>query len=350
MSAHLSSFLHASHPSSYHHLLRLSLLIPNHSGPLMAPITLLQLPSEILLHILDHVGSRFFHHDIRRLHVSKRWYSLAWVIQAQDLHFTLQSLPRFFANDEMFARIQTHVVSVSLGLHFLDKTIRDRANVDDKYVVESNSSLDQLAVLLGQCPQLKALSIITQSDFYGLSTGSIGSLLSACPLTSLHIDIPIHLALWQSRPGYNDYTAHLCCIINSLLPSLRRLSCRMHLICGRLLEPLPDDANGPLKLEELIINFTQPPFSGPGRRDPRCCNSLLAPFGLTQPVIEAQATALAARLANPRMVRVIGYGPRSAEGIYAYDAITKRRIFLDFDAEWDADGKGVADEELMAEL
>jgi hypothetical protein len=123
----------------------------------------------------------------------------------------------------------------------------------------------------------------------------------------------------------------------------------MHLICGRLLEPLPDATNGPLKLEELIINFTQPPFSGPGRRDPRCCNSLLAPFGLTQLVIEAQATALAATLPNPRMVRVIGYGPRSSKGIYAYDAITKRRLFLDFDAEWDAEGKQVADEVLMGE-
>jgi len=316
----------------------------------MTPLTLLQLPSEILLHILGHVGASFFRQDISRLCVSKRWYNLAWLIQAQDLHMTLQTLPQFLANDETFGRIRTRVASVNLVLHFLDKTIRDRANVDDKSVVEANSYLDQLAILLRSSPQLKTLSIIAQLDFFGLSTGSIGSLLSACPLTSLHIDIPIHLALWQGRPGYNDHTAHLCSIINSMLPSLRRLSCRMHLICGRLLEPLPDDANGPLKLEELIINFTQPPFSGPGRRDPRCCNSLLAPFGLTQPVIEAQATALAARLANPRMVRVIGYGPRSAEGIYAYDAITKRRIFLDFDAEWDADGKGVADEELMAEL
>lgn len=312
---------------------------------IMAPMTLLQLPSEILLHVLDHVGASFFHQDIHRLCVSKRWYSLAWLILAQDLHLSLQTLPRFLANEGSFERIRPHVGSANLLLHFLDKTVQDRANVDDQCIIEANSYLDQLADLLRQCPQLKALSITAQLGFFGLSTGSIGRLLSTCPLTSLHIDIPIRLALWRGRPGYNDNTAHLCCCINALLPSLRRLSCRLHLICGRLLEPLLDDANGPLNLEELIINFTQPPFTGPGRRDPRRCDSILAPFGPTQLVIEAQATALAARLPNPRMVRVIGYGPLTASGIYAYDAITKRRELLDFDAEWDADGKVLADED-----
>ncbi|EAQ90339.1 predicted protein [Chaetomium globosum CBS 148.51] len=310
----------------------------------MAPMGLLQLPSEILLHILNHVGASFFHQDPSRLRVSKRWYSLAWLILAQDPHLSLQTLPRLLANEETFGRIQPHVGSVNLVLHFPDKTVRDCANVDDKRVVEANSHLDQLAVLLRHCPQLKALSLVAQVDFFGLSTGSIGSLLSASPLTSLHIDIPIRLALWRGRPGYNDHTAHLCCCINALLPSLRRLRCRMHLICGRLLEPLPDDANGPLKLEELIINFTQSPFTGPGRRDPRSCDSILAPFRPTQQVIEAQAEALAARLPNARMVRVIGYGPRKLRGIYAYNAITKRREMLNFYTEWDASGTVLADE------
>ncbi|KAH6637218.1 hypothetical protein F5144DRAFT_569932 [Chaetomium tenue] len=310
---------------------------------MMAPMTLLQLPSEILLHILDHVGASFFHQDTNRLRVSKRWYSLAWLILARDPHLSLQTLARLLANEEAFGRIQPHVGSVNLVLHFVDKTAPDRPNVNDKRVVEANSHLDQLAVLLRQCPQLKALSIVAQVNFFGLSTGSIGSLLSACPLTSLHINIPTRLALWRGRPGYNDHIAHLCCCINALLPSLRRLRCRMHLICDRLLEPLPDDTNGPLKLEELIINFTHSPFIGRGRWNPRSCDSILAPFTHTQHVVEAQAAALAARLPNPRMVRVIGHGSRELRGIYAYNAITKRREIFNFHTEWDAPGTVVAD-------
>ncbi|KAK3299581.1 uncharacterized protein B0H64DRAFT_389071 [Chaetomium fimeti] len=306
-------------------------------------MALLQLPSEVLLHMLDGVGASFFYKDIRRLHVSKRWYSLAWLIMAREVHLNLRTLPRLLENEEVFGRIRTHLSSVNLYLHFLGKTVRDDPSPDDKCVVEANSFLDQLVVPLRHCPQLKSLSIIAALGLFGLSTGSIGSLLSVCPLTSLHIDIPIRLALWRGRPGYNDHTAHLCRCINALLPSLRRLSCRLHLICDQLLEPLPDDANGPLKLEELIINLTQPSFTGQGRHHPRNCGSILAPFEPVQKAIENQAEALVARLNNPRMVRVIGYGVLLQE-IYAYDAITKRRTRLEPDAEWDAEGQVVADE------
>ncbi|KAH6845739.1 hypothetical protein B0I37DRAFT_344851 [Chaetomium sp. MPI-CAGE-AT-0009] len=308
-------------------------------------MALLQLPSELLLHILSHVGASFFYEDLHRLRVSKRWYSLTWLILARELHLDLRSLPRLLANEAAFERIRPHIGSVNLSLHFLDKTVPDEPSVDDKCIVEANSCLDQLVAPLRRCPQFKALSIVAALDLFGLSTGSIGRLLSVSPLTSLHIDIPSRMALWLGRPGYNDHTAHLCCCINALLPSLRRLSCRLHLICDKLLEPLPNDANGPLKLEELIINLTQPPFTDVGPSYPRNCAAILWPFEPTRKAIKRQATELVARLAKPRMVRVIEYGIRDTpQEIYAYDAITRRRTVLDLDAEWDAEGRAIADE------
>jgi hypothetical protein len=55
---------------------------------------------------------------------------------------------------------------------------------------------------------------------------------------------------------------------------------------------------------------------------------------------EERATALVGQLRNPRMVRVIML-KIPVRRVYAYDAVTQRRVWLgpETDHEWDADGE-----------
>ena len=78
---------------------------------------LLQLPAELLLLILNHVGREFFAQDPRRLAVSKQWHDLAWPVLVRDLRLTTASLVRFTADPALLARSQRHITLLSSLSH-----------------------------------------------------------------------------------------------------------------------------------------------------------------------------------------------------------------------------------------
>ncbi|KAK4042291.1 hypothetical protein C8A01DRAFT_14094 [Parachaetomium inaequale] len=308
-------------------------------------MALVRLPSELLLHILSEVGSQFFAKDARRLTVSKRWFSFAWLVFARELRVTSQSLARFLADEEAFRRVQPHLRSFNFFLQaFVDDPGFDPLRLHDgtfqhcqtAWRAETDSSLTRLATALQQCPRLESLRFAVSIHTYGLASGTIADLISARHLTSLDLDLgggPIPVV---DNPGRGT---HLCPRINALLPSLRRLRCRMSFMCGALLKPL--ETESPLQLEEVIINLTQ---TKPGavRKSMLNCRDPLASTRLSavNAAFEDRATALAGQLRKPRMVRVIML-KMPGRRVYAYDAVEQRRVWLGPEAEheWDADGE-----------
>ncbi|KAK4154791.1 hypothetical protein C8A00DRAFT_32386 [Chaetomidium leptoderma] len=309
-------------------------------------MALLQLPSELLFHILSLVGSPFFSQDARRLTVSKRWYQIAWLVTARELDITPQSgllsLPRFLANEEVFGRVQTHLKSVKLSLEGFDADPRaelvDETNADleEEWIAQTDRHLEALATKLQRCPQLECLTLIAPLDVYYLEVGPFAKLLSMRHLTVLDVDMgglcPVN--------AFPDSETHLCRSINSRLPSLRRLRCRMYRICDTILMPPEDGVS--LRLKEVIINLARTQHAnGCSVRFPiYICASPPGYPRSTRADIERRATALAARLETPRMVRVIDV---VRGDIHAFDAITGRRMVLAPGAEWDADGKTIVE-------
>ncbi|KAI1422711.1 hypothetical protein F5Y12DRAFT_761369 [Xylaria sp. FL1777] len=322
---------------------------------------LLELPAELVLHILTYVGPGFFHQNLDYLTISRQWYSFAWHVFVRDLQLTSRSLMRLTEDVAAFMppSSQPRIATVELSLEGFKEpnplTQIDRrgtygVDVDDvdEWTAHLNYSLACLAAMLQQCPALRGLKLNAGSEYelgylwrHGyLMLKPLADLLSVCHLTSLEFDIGYY-ALGQT----DDSHVHLCCYINSLLKSLRRLHCRMTNICERLLEPPEDDT--PLKLEEVIINLclSEPSESIMFYRVPRHCQSIPGEsFWRLKDAIENQAATLACHLSNPRMVRVVWH-KLPAPRIFAFDAMTGQRLRLgETNTEWDADGEVVDDD------
>jgi hypothetical protein len=319
-------------------------------------MALLRLPSELIGHILIDVGSEFFYQDTRRLTVSRRWYGLALPILTRDLEFaSVTSLEEFFTSKNAVAQAETHLRSVRLDLDiFYDELVcrrlepyKDYDTLQAQWRNDINDRLASLAAALQRCPRLGTLSVIAPLGIGGLVTLTLApepfvGLLSAGNLTSLVLDISGDHSI-KAREGDEP---HLCRHINALLPSLRRLRCRMFRICGSILRPLPDEC--PPKLNEVIINLTREhcAVGKPGGFPKHCRATRVGELFTATKTIQTRATELAGRLRNPRMVRVIAFEPGSHRS-YAFDALTGRRTWLNLRAGWDAGGEEMAEDEMV---
>ncbi|KAK3946082.1 hypothetical protein QBC46DRAFT_370781 [Diplogelasinospora grovesii] len=320
---------------------------------------LLQLPMELLLYILSYLGPESFRQDIRRLTISRRWYDFAWQIFVRDLQLTASSLIRFTEDEAVLMRSQPHITTIKLSFEGFEEDPRPLTQTDrrgimpcdtdvdavNEWTAQLNSSLANLAAMLQQCPGLRCLKLKAGPERPELGllrrgylmVKPLADLLSVCHLTSLEFDTAGCCYPLSHQAG--DSSIHLCCSINSLLPSLRRLRCRMNSICESLLEP-PTTHDKPLDLEEVIVNLSLSELSDTvtSYRYPDRCQSVPGEtFLQLKEAIESQATRLACELRNPRMVRVISHKLPSL-GIYAFDAVAGQRIRLETNTQWDADG------------
>ncbi|KAK3293769.1 uncharacterized protein B0H64DRAFT_364618 [Chaetomium fimeti] len=317
-------------------------------------MSLSRLPPEILLYILGYLGSKFFAHDLRYLTISRTWYHLAWSILLRDLHFTTRSLRRFTDNEIVFERSPLHIVTVDLSLVVRDESSQSPPTDDlreasgneggiDTSSTQLDSSLAKLAALLLQCLGIQSLRVQARGEGRALQLGGpaylhatpLTGLLSLPHLTSLELDTAgCHLG---SPPNSN---VHLCRSINSLLPSLRRLRCRMEEICETLLERPPSNT----ALEEVIVNLSISQISDTitSYRCPKRCKTVARDFSQLKLAMETKAATLATLLRNPRTLRVISHELPSLN-VYAFDAITGKRMLLANNVEWDADGELVDD-------
>ncbi|KAG7289149.1 hypothetical protein NEMBOFW57_005512 [Staphylotrichum longicolle] len=311
-------------------------------------MTLVQLPAELLGQILRDVGSEFFYQDVRRLAISKRWFSFAWPVMTRDLQLTSATLPFFLENHALLGHIGPRLSSVSVHLKsffkerraVLQGLVTDRRLLQEQWAAETNSRLDDLAAVLHDCPRIQGLRVTASLETAYLAAAPFVRLLATPNLTSLHLDLAGYYSV-EGGTGF-DSEPHLCELINALLPTLRHLRCRMYFICEDILGPLKVE-DGPLKLEEVIFNLTRADCVGTPGGFPRRCRTIYGdPFSVTDE-FETGATELVARMSNPKMVRVISFKPHSYQA-YAFDAITGRRSqFNDLEGSWEADGDDMVD-------
>lgn len=325
--------------------------------PAPTTMSLSRLPSEILLHILSCLGSSFFAHDLRRLSISRTWYTFAWTILHRDLRFTANSLARFTDNEAVLKRSPPYIITVELFLGIGDEfsqslpteDLREASGINARDVDASPGQLDlslaKLADIIPRCSGLRSLSVqargqnspLRPDGLPFLNTRPLVGLLSPPHLTSLQFDTAGCYV--RSPPGSH---VHICRSINSLLPSLRRLRCRMEDICETLLERPPSDT----AIEEVIINLSISQLfdTTTSYRYPNRCQTIARDFPALKLALETQATTLVARLRNPRIFRIISHELPSL-GVYAFDAIKGRRFRLESNVDWDADGE-IVDEVL----
>jgi hypothetical protein len=169
-----------------------------------------------------------------------------------------------------------------------------------------------MAAQFKQCPKVRHLRVKAEPERNGLSLLRISMgqgyllpkpmdyFLSLRHLTSLEFDIA---GSFPQGPTDNG-SVHFCASINLLLPSVRRLHCRMNTVCEALLELPKNDE--PLQLEEIIVNLSLSELSSTSTscRFPARCQPVPGePFAQLKQPIERQASALALGLDSPRIVR-----------------------------------------------
>lgn len=314
----------------------------------------MKLPPELLLIILGCLGPKFFRQDIGRLTVSKKWLDLAWRVHVRDLQLTESSLGKFIEGEAVFARCQPYVVTVKLCLQGHNKFPSRSSSTDppqsvpDEWASHLNSSLTKLATALQRCPGMRSLEVEARAASLQyqeyLMAKPLADLLSLRHLTSLDFDTA---SCCPNQAQGSD--VHLCCSINILIPSLRRLRCRMDTVCEKLLDLPPGDT--PLALEDVIINLSLSKLSLSGtfttyRFTKRCptLNSDGFTFVGLRDIMESRLTALASRARRPRIARIIFHRVPSFD-ICAFDAITGKRSRLKANAEWDAEGEVMVESE-----
>ena len=314
---------------------------------------LLQLPAEILLQILDCVGSSFFREETARLTVCKQWFQHARLIYFKDLDLPQKTLERMMRswNAIDLCLAKDTMESLSLWLMGCEDRI-SHLHADSTATFESD--LKKLAILVQECPKLRTVRIHAASEIYPinmplprhnyLTRPGIKPFLSIKNLTVLDLDL-CGSSLLSHQGGAISF--HICPDIGALLTVLRRLRLRMRRICADVLRP-PDHGSS-LPLEEVIINLdlsegpeitTVPPHSS-------TCISPATTFLEMKTDLEAQAKILAAKMASPKLFRILSHSVPRFE-LLSLDILTGKTMLLTEDIHehkpWDADGATITDE------
>lgn len=129
----------------------------------------------------------------------------------------------------------------------------------NRWIAHLTSSLAELAATPLRCPGLRCQKLKARLERFEMSGHQRHGFMMVTPLTDLLSIRHLYSLDFDTAGSYPlswacDSDIHFCRSINALLPSLRRLRCRMDRICECLLEPPPDETA--LKLEEVIINFS----------------------------------------------------------------------------------------------
>lgn len=88
----------------------------------------MQLPNELLLSILRHLGPEFFQEERQRLTVCKRWYTVARLVHYEALHISVNELPEILCSegkDERLELLKSNLRSLAIEVklpEYLDRS------------------------------------------------------------------------------------------------------------------------------------------------------------------------------------------------------------------------------------
>ncbi|KAG6135237.1 hypothetical protein E4U38_001972 [Claviceps purpurea] len=323
-------------------------------------MSLLRLPPEIVLSIFRLLGSAFFRQDVRRFLVSKWWYELAWPVFLQDVKFRAGSLERFILASksvDLLHLIRKNVRTVKLVLngfeewHFILSASNAAGSTDidlhavDIWTSKVNGHVAALVGILRHCTGLRLLKVEARPETHPLqlnlqrrdylAASPLASLVSISQLTCLEIDT----AGTRLMDETDAPKVHLCGKIRTMLPTLRRLRCRMSSICPTIF----DVSAGclPLALEDVIVNLSLSDIRGSDTsyRYPSRCEALPGGnFTRLKEDIKSCARKLVPLMKNPRIVRVLSHTFPGMK-LHSLDVLTGRRMEIKPNAPWDADEK-----------
>lgn len=305
-----------------------------------SPDLLLSLPPELLLLIFSFVGAGNFRQDVRRLTVCKTWHAYAKPALLSSLYLhtkVIGLLPVLHALDggERLAAVQ------QLTKH-IDLTIRaiDHFPMAPRLSKATTTALEVLSEKLKNFGSLRALSIHTERPYRSMPAiiplRTIISLCTLHQLTSLDLD-------FSNTTCIPTGILHPCEPLGQLIPSLKRLQCRLPVICNELLRSSPGN------LEQVIISISF--RKGDDKRFyPRLCSPKAGqldhecPYHKVRINLEADLLHFAKSMKHPRTVRLIHHRWFSGHRVFAFDAIQNRRLLLRRLAPWDADGVVVGED------
>ncbi|CAI4218439.1 unnamed protein product [Parascedosporium putredinis] len=291
-------------------------------------MSLAQLAPEVLVDIIAHLGPDFFHRDIRRLTLYKRWYQTAWQVFVRDVRLSSGSLgkllrPGVHPHPSAAAvldglALYTREVSIDL-CGFQDWEAARHPAYD---VLHAHNKAD------GRAPDHAAHKLSSYKteridEWTAQLNESIGALAAAMRgWRRLHsVKITGNLELSPVRPR----------TIRSYLTTgpLTRLFSLAQLTSLTSTSPAPRSLGKFQRYGFDVVNAER-------------CHHAPPTELAAERAMEIQAANLAERLTLPRMVRVI-YRSNVYSNTVAIDVLTGARSILPKFLPWDAEDDSVTD-------
>ncbi|KAI1776490.1 hypothetical protein F4818DRAFT_439889 [Hypoxylon cercidicola] len=310
-------------------------------------MSLLQLPAEILMQILDC-----------------QWFIFARTGWFRNLHLSQKTLRRLLSSQD----VEKSLLQVKDNLEILDlelKGFEDWGSVLERLLVRD--SLPHLQFGFGR-PDEQGLTPESYWDAFHASSMWNGDLHRQSPAASserhpLLPDLPrrnyLSLSTIRAVLSVENLTVleldlcgtrlvplqegdfHICTSIGALLTTLRRLRLRMRSICADALRPHHN--NTVLRLSEVLINLSLSNESNPtsiAAAHSIPCGSIGGDFFQLKADIEDQAKALAARMASPKTIRILTQTFPYID-MRSLDVLTGKSMILADDMAWEDDGKTI---------
>lgn len=305
---------------------------------------LLSLPPELLLLIFAFVGADNFRQDVRRLTVCKTWHTYARPVLLSSLCLhtrVIGLLPVLHALDggENLAAAQQLTKHIDLTLRAVD-----HFPMAPRLSKATTSALEALSGKLKKFDSLRTLSIHSEAPSGTMPCimpiRTISSLCTLHQLTSLDLD-------FSNTTCIPTGILHPCEPLSQLIPSLKRLQCRLPVICNEIL------GSSPGNLEELIISISFRKGDDP-RFYPRLCSPKAgqldheSPYHKVRINLKADLLRFATSMNAPKTVRLIHNRRFGGHRVFAFEAMQNRRLRLRSSATWDADGVVVGEDWLKS--
>ena len=345
-------------------------------------MSLLDLPSELLIAILEQLGPCFFRENTSRLLVSRRWFIFAHEVLLSGLSLSTTCLDGFLSaaeNDHFAEALEKSVRSVDLRVlnsddEALQSIVHDLSppdtvtlswmqqrliddSVRSKY--QADLSVPSLANVLHRCKRTRRLRIYTSCprsstfwnqplndiSFHGVEPSGItntkvdlSSLLLLSHLTDLEID--------TGGTGLEGTTGHLCIPLQRILTNLKRLVLRVDTMCHQALDPPQADVVLPLEELTINLNIDRSPAYGITPYT-RWCGKSYGPYRNPWPpspdlglALAQQAGLLVKRMRKPRTVRILWQNYKNMH-LFETDVLTNTTRSLGEIARCDVQGKAI---------
>ncbi|KAF5977367.1 hypothetical protein FBULB1_6587 [Fusarium bulbicola] len=334
-------------------------------------MSLLRLPPETLKQIFDHLVSSFFHEDIGRLTVCKRWFDFALPECLKCITLSQEALSNLVisATSAKPSPLEKFLetLNLNLGVYQDEDSIsppspwelltapptapndaaRDKSV--ETWTKALNDDLAHLAIIVQKSHRLRVLRISARrcllfnpvsspEDYLSLST--IRAFLSVESLSVLVLDLP---GTSLDSSGQEGDECHICPSIAALLPTLRTLHLRMRTICPDALKV--QDPDSTLRLGTVVINFSllTDQLSMAAATHSAPCDSHGGGLIQLRMDMQEQAEALVTRMVSPKTMRILTQTLPQFDTM-SLDVLSGKIMKLRDDAAWDEDGNTVQED------